>query len=138
GLWERHFARGSEAHDFFFPKDAVVVAALEPNAREEGGKGIVIRLPPFFIGMMVALRALDADAEKYLARRLRKLRRTPGYAIVVGGAVRVGAALRDDQLAHELVQRTVLAHRGMDPVRIGPHPLFAELLPVVAQQVAPL
>ena len=87
---------------------------------------------------MVALGALHPHAEKDLRRVLRPVQRVVGDAVEVGRAFSKRAPLGGDDLANELVHRLVIAERRPQPVVEAPHALFAQLVAVDAQQIAPL
>src|SRR5437660_5625077 len=86
------------------------------DAGEEGGKAMVVVLRPAIEGMIVAFRALQANAEKHLRRRLRAHLRIAQGPIVIGRRVAVAAAPRRDELPRELVERLALRQPLANPM----------------------
>jgi hypothetical protein len=87
---------------------------------------------------MMALGALHPNAEEELGGRFGQIVRIAVDTEVVGRAVGVDRPLPHDEFADELIERPVGAERLADPVVQGPHPLLAQGLALVADQVGPL
>ena len=99
------------------PARPASVFCLHP--REPRGHAVVVVLRPALERVVVALRALHADAEEELRRRLGEALRVLRDAVVVRRRVGERAAAGGDQLAHDLVERRVLLDvvRGATPGR---------------------
>ena len=97
-------------------------ALLAADLREEGGEAVVVVLGPALERVVVALGALDADAEEELGRRLDRALRVAADPVVVGRRVREGRAVGRQQLADELVHRHVPLEARADPAveDVGP------------------
>src|SRR5205807_6100701 len=89
-------------------------AVLDPA--EEGGEAVVVVLRPALERVVVALGALEADAEEDLGGGLGAGLRVAQGAVVVGRGPGVGAAPAGDQLAGELVERLALGDALPYPV----------------------
>src|SRR5581483_8587336 len=96
------------AHHLLVAEETELLAPLEADTREEGGELVVVALAPLLKRMMVTAGALHPHAEEHLARRLCKVLRVTGNAVVVARPVGEGTALRQNQIARELVDRAVL------------------------------
>ena len=77
-------------------------ALLPADPREEGGEAVVVVLRPALERVVVALGALDPDAQEELGRRLDRVLRVAADPVVVGGRVPEGRAVGGQQLADEL------------------------------------
>ena len=114
GVRGLHLAEGRVGHlALVGEEDHLVVEPeplpFEPHAREEGGQPVIVLLRHRLEGVVVALRALDADAQEELRRRLGRVFGRPRDPVEVGrGRVdRVPPAGQD--LPRELVERPVVA-----------------------------
>ncbi len=130
-------AAGAHHHHRLPSEDAEFLTGLVADPSEEGRETVVILLAKRFVRMMVALGALETDAEEELRRRLGEVLRVVGDAVVIGRAVAERRAARGDQLADKTVERLVVAERGRQPVVQRPHALFADRGAVGANQVGP-
>ena len=116
---------------------AFVVDDLVLDAREEGGKLVVIVLRPAIERVVVALGTLHAHAEKNLGSGLGPGVGVAQGPVVVGSRLLVGAAPAGDQLPGQQVERLVVGHRLAEPFVEHLHALAIELLFLVAEQVGP-
>src|SRR5713101_8036563 len=82
----------------------VVFQDLVLDACKEGRQAVVILLSPLIKGMIVAFSALQADAEKHLAKGLGPALRVAQSSIEVGCRLAVAASLGRDQLAGKLIK----------------------------------
>ena len=113
-------------------------AVLHPDAREQVGHLVVLRLRPLLERMVVAARAGDALAEKRLRGVLADLDGVLVQHEIVQRAVLARAARGQEDLAGELVPRLVVLHRIADPVVERPHGRRVQLAARDQQQVGPL
>jgi hypothetical protein len=74
----------------------IVLQNLVANAGEECGQAVVILLRPLIEGMIVALGALQSDAQEHLSKCLGLALRVAECAVKVGGRLRVTASLGRD------------------------------------------
>ena len=134
----RHLPRRIDDNDRLAAEDPELGAVLRGDAGEVGGEAVVIRLREPFVGMVVALGALQPDPEKELRGRLGEIGGIVGDAEIVGRAAGEDRALGGDQFGHEPVKRLVRAEALLEPIVEGPHPALAEHGRVVADQIGPL
>jgi hypothetical protein len=113
-------------------------ARLEGDAGEEGAELVVLVLRPLFERVVVALVAVETDAEERLADVLGHLPGLFQRPVVVNRGIRQAAPLRGDELADELVVRLVRRDRLADPLAVRPDRLVAQRLGVALEQVGPL
>src|SRR5436189_2054639 len=99
------------AADFAFVLDHLVV-----HTGEQVGPIVIIILRPAVEGMIVALGALQARAEKHLRGSLGSRRRVAVGTKVIRGRAALGAAARGNEFAHESVERFVLSDALTNPV----------------------
>src|SRR5258706_7374538 len=118
----------------FLAKDAELLTSVKSNPGEECSEAVIIRLAPFFKGMVMAFCTLKPHPEKDLGCRFREIRGIAGYAVVICGPGSECAALRRDQIAAELVQRAVIAKFSANPVSEAPHSLGSKLRTIAAQK----
>ena len=85
------------------------------DAREERGEAVVVGLRPLVERVVVALRALEADAEEHLRRGLRPRVGVAEGAVVVRCGPAVGTAARGDEFARELVHRLAVEDGAANP-----------------------
>src|SRR5436189_1779747 len=95
---------------------ALVLDDLVAHARERRGPIVVIVLRPAFVGMVVALGALQACAQEDLRHGFRARDRIAIRAIIVRCRISIRAAARDQNLARKLVQGYVLRYALANPV----------------------
>ena len=96
---------------------------LPLDPREEGGEAVIVVLGPALERVVVALGALDPDAEEELGRGLGRVLRVAADPVVVRGRVPERRAVGGEQLADELVERGVPLQVGPDPAVEGVRPL---------------
>ncbi len=139
-----HRLAGARLLDFagVLGEDDFFVLGVAPGFAADAGEGrrdaVVVVLRPALERMVVALRALDADAQEELGRRLGGVLRVAAGPPVVGGRVLENAAAGGQQLAGELVERLVGQNALVDPAMELAHAGRLELLAVGAEDVAPL
>ena len=114
------------------------VALLAADLREEGGEAVIVVLGPALERVVVALGALDADAQEELGGRLDGVLRVAADPVVVGGGIRVGRAVGGQELADELVHRHVPLECRADPAVEDVGPLGLDQAAVGAEDVGEL
>ena len=104
----------------FFRKDdfAAVGGRLVADAGEEAGEGVVILLAPFVRRMMVALGALNADAQKQLAERSAQVLRRGEHLVNGGRPLAGGVATGGDNRADPFVVGPILRELLAQPPRV--------------------
>ena len=146
GMFERLATQGRglaggarlDHHNRFASEQPELLAALGPHPLEEGGEAVVVALAVLLEGMMMTLGTFEPDAQEQLCGRFGQV---VGVAVdpeVVGRSGGVDRALGGDQFTDEAVEALVGPERLADPVVQCPHPLFAQLVAAVANQVRPL
>src|SRR5262249_22729019 len=90
---------------------------LVSDASEVGGEPVKVVLSPDFKRMVVALGALETNAQKKLADRGHHLGRLAAVAKERHGPVAPGAATGRDQFSHKLVVRQI-APKGVSQPRV--------------------
>src|SRR5205085_808324 len=108
------------------------------NSGKECGEPVVVVAAPALERMVVALGALQADAQEYLAGSLGPIERRGGDAVEVDRAVGEGAAAREDQVSDEFIRRPVLPKLIENPLGENERALWGQRGAVDAQQVSPL
>ena len=98
---------------------------------------LVILLGPLIVGMLVALGAGDAHAEKHLRGHRRHLARLGGHLIKETGRLVAQRAFGGEQFPRPLIERSVVPHGGADPLVISEGILVPEREAIDPQQVAP-
>jgi len=113
-------------------------ALADAHLREKAGHAVVIRLAPAVERVVVALRARDAHAEKYLRHRVSHLAGLAHDLVEMAGRCLVEGPFGGEQRTRELVERPVCGKLPANPPVINVGVARAELLPIYAQQVGPL
>ena len=118
---------------------ARILAFFPPDLLEKCDKALVVAHRPPVERMVVALRALDADAEKNLSRVLREFERIDLGLVIVGRRIFKVAAGGGKDVARDLVQRDVVRELVLQPVVVNERLLVADLVVVRAhaQQLGP-
>src|SRR2546423_15222439 len=98
-----HFTTAAYQDDILAAEEAEFLTSLGADAGEEGGEAIVVALAQVLVRMMMALGALEPNAQEQLRSFLGQLLRIMRDPIIVGGAVAECRSLGSDQLAHELL-----------------------------------
>ena len=119
-----HVAVGAVIDDVI----ARVLALLAADLREEVREAVVVVHRPAVERMIVTLRALDAHAHEDLRGVLGDLQGVGRHLIIVRRRLAERAAVGDEELAHNLVDRDVGKHLVAQPVEVGERRLLAELI----------
>ncbi len=88
--------------------------------------------------MIVALGALQADAQEHLAKGLGPALRIAEGAVEIGSRLTITASLSRDQLAGELIERLPLGNAVANPAVKRLHALAIQRLLLAVQHIGPL
>ncbi len=132
------FSIGANVDDFLLAEDAEFLAGFCAHPGKESGEAVVIVLRPLLERVMVALGTANADAQEQLSRGFGPLLGIPADLEEVGRAIDEGAALGGHNIAHEGIDRDVIAHLCPNPVVKAPHSLVLEGGAINPQEITPL
>src|SRR4051812_4754799 len=104
---------------------------------EIGSELIIVSLRPFFVWVMMTLRALHANAKKNLADERACVRRLTFVAKNRGWPISMCAALSSQQFPHELVIRFILPETFAQPKVEEINRFDANARRIAANPVAP-
>ena len=115
-----------------------LVGGLPPDRREEGHEAVIILLAPLFVGMVVALGALEPLPGKDLSNVLHLVLRFGHRTVPSGGRIAAGTTRGGNQFAHHLVIRSIAIQMIAEPTMKSIRDLGRGPFAFVAQQGGPL
>jgi hypothetical protein len=113
----------------------VVGLAVELHAAEEGGHAVIVVLRVAFERVVVALRALDPDAEEGVGRRLGEVLGPAVDEVIAAGRLLAERPPGRQHVADDLVPGPIRAHLLAEPVRERADPFPAAPVAVALQAV---
>src|SRR5581483_11499884 len=138
GAWMANLAAGTRHHDGFAAKNAEFLTVFVSYPCEKRRETVIIFLTQRLVGVMMALGALQTDAQGDLRSCFGKILRIAGDAVVVGRPVAKSRAARGEQLPDKTIERLVVTERGRQPIMQRPHALLTDGVAVGPNQIGPL